>query len=70
MPVVKSGDGLRLRKLNAEHCIIDTVESSLSLEVGETMEIWVHFSDATVNLHDRMYGVRNGKVETILKLQG
>jgi hypothetical protein len=34
------------------------------------LEIRVHFSDVTVNLHDRMYGVRNGEVETILRLQG
>jgi hypothetical protein len=40
------------------------------LEVGDTLEIWVHYGDATVNLHRRMYGIRNGEVEEILKLQG
>jgi D-serine deaminase-like pyridoxal phosphate-dependent protein len=69
-PVVKTHDGLRLRKLNAEHGIIDILDSSVSLEVGDTIEIWAHYSDATVNLHERMYGVRNGEVEEVLKLQG
>jgi D-serine deaminase-like pyridoxal phosphate-dependent protein len=69
-PVVKSHNGMRLRKLNAEHGIIDILDSSVSIEVGDTLEIWVHYSDATVNLHDRMYGIRNGEVDEVLKLQG
>ncbi len=70
MPVVKAHEGLRLRKLNAEHAIIDVLDSSDPVEVGDTIEIWAHYSDATVNLHERMYGIRNGKVEEILRLQG
>jgi D-serine deaminase-like pyridoxal phosphate-dependent protein len=69
-PVAKAQDGLRLRKLNAEHGIMDIVDPSVSVEVGDTLEIWVHYSDATVNLHERMYGIRNGEVEEVLKLQG
>jgi D-serine deaminase-like pyridoxal phosphate-dependent protein len=70
VPVVKGHDGLRLRRLNAEHGIIDILDPSVSVEVGDAIEIWVHYSDATVNLHERMYGIRNGKVEEVLKLQG
>jgi D-serine deaminase-like pyridoxal phosphate-dependent protein len=70
VPVVKSHDRLRLRKLNAEHGIIDLLHPSVSVEVGDTLELWVQYSDATVNLHERMYGVRNGKVEQVLRLQG
>jgi D-serine deaminase-like pyridoxal phosphate-dependent protein len=70
VPVVKTQDGLRLRKLNAEHGIIDLLHPSVSIEVGDILELWVQYSDATVNLHERMYGVRNGKVEQVLRLQG
>jgi len=70
VPVVKTPNGLRLRKLNAEHGIIDILDPSVPVEVGDTLEIWVHYSDATVNLHERMYGIRNGEVEEVLKLQG
>jgi D-serine deaminase-like pyridoxal phosphate-dependent protein len=70
LPVVKAHEGLRLRKLNAEHGIIDVLNSSVPLDVGDTIEIWAHYSDATVNLHERMYGIRDGKVEEILRLQG
>ena len=70
LPVVKSHSGLRFRKLNAEHGIIDMLDSSVSLAPGQTVEIWPQYSDATINLHERMYGVRNGEVEEVLQLQG
>jgi D-serine deaminase-like pyridoxal phosphate-dependent protein len=70
VPVVKTQGGLRLRKLNAEHGIIDILDPSVPVEVGDTLEIWVHYSDATVNLHERMYGIRNGEVQEVLTLQG
>jgi len=33
------------------------------IEVGRKIELAVHYQDATVNLHNRMYGVRNGQIE-------
>jgi D-serine deaminase-like pyridoxal phosphate-dependent protein len=70
MPTIKSQPGLHLRKLNAEHGIVDILDSSVSLQPGDPIEIWAHYSDATINLHERMYGVRNGLIEEILKVQG
>jgi len=70
LPIVKVHGGLRMRKLNAEHGIIDVLDSSTPVDVGDTIELWAHYSDATVNLHERMYGIRNGKVEQMLRLQG
>ena len=70
MPVVKAREGLRLRRLNAEHGIIDLLDPTAAPAVGDTIEIWVHYSDATVNLHERMYGIRNGEVERMLELRG
>ena len=46
---------------HTEHGFIDMVYPSVVLEVGDIIEIWAHYSDATVNLHERMYGIRNGK---------
>jgi D-serine deaminase-like pyridoxal phosphate-dependent protein len=56
--------------LNAEHGIIDILDPSVPVEIGDTLELWVQYSDATVNLHERMYGIRNGEVEEVLRLQG
>jgi len=38
--------------------------------VGDRIEMWVHYSDATVNLHERIYGVRNGCVEEVFRVEG
>jgi D-serine deaminase-like pyridoxal phosphate-dependent protein len=70
VPILKSSDGLHLRRLNAEHGIIDIVGPHPSVEVGDRVEIWVQYSDATVNLHHCMYGIRNGGVEEVLTLHG
>ena len=63
LPVLKNTAGARLRKLNAEHAIVDILDPDLPAQVGDHLELWAHYSDATVNLHRRMFGVRDGRVE-------
>lgn len=70
MPTLRCPGGARLRKLNAEHGTIDILDPGLPVAVGDQIEIWAHYSDGTINLHERMYGVRNGCVEEILPLEG
>jgi D-serine deaminase-like pyridoxal phosphate-dependent protein len=43
---------------------------SVPVQVGDRIELWVHYSDATVNLHERMYGIRSGRVEKLLVVDG
>lgn len=69
LPSVKAASGLRLIALHAEHGVIEILEPSVPVEVGDKIEIWVHYQDATVYLHDRMYGIRDGKVEEVLKIE-
>jgi hypothetical protein len=43
------------------------------VQVGDRIEMWVHYSDATVNLHERIYGVRNLRnnvVEEVFRVEG
>jgi D-serine deaminase-like pyridoxal phosphate-dependent protein len=70
LPRLKNADGAKLRKLNAEHAIIDLHEPSLPITVGDQIEIWAHYGDATINLHDRLYGIRNGAVEEMFRIEG
>jgi D-serine deaminase-like pyridoxal phosphate-dependent protein len=70
IPTVKDMPGLSIRRLTAEHGIIDLKEPAAPVEVGDKIEIWVHYSDATVNLHDRIYGIRDGQVEEIIRVEG
>jgi len=69
-PTVKDMPGLSVRRLTAEHGIIDLKDRSVPVDVGDKIEIWVHYSDATVNLHDRIYGIRDGRVEEIFRVEG
>jgi len=70
IPAPKDLDGLVVRRFSAEHCILDLQEPSAPVRVGDKIEFWVRYSDATVNLHDRMYGVRNGRLERVFELCG
>lgn len=67
---VKDMPGVSLKPLHAEHGLLELdPQSHVSLEVGQKIELWVHYSDATVNLHSAMYGVRHGKVEDIFRIE-
>ena len=70
IPTVKDLPGLATRRLTAEHGIIDMQDPAVPVEVGGRIEFWVHYSDATVNLHNRIYGMRNGRVEEIFQVEG
>lgn len=70
LPELKEVRDAKLTALHAEHALIEIhPDSSSSIEVGEKLEVWVQYSDATVNLHSRMYGVRNDEVEEIFRIE-
>ncbi len=70
LPVLKNTDGARLRKLNAEHAIVDILDPHFPAKVGDQLELWAHYSDATVNLHRRMFGMRNGRLQETFMVEG
>jgi D-serine deaminase-like pyridoxal phosphate-dependent protein len=55
--------------LSAEHGIVKLAENSAgindALKVGSTFDLMPGYGDATVYLHDTLYGVRDGVVETV-----
>jgi D-serine deaminase-like pyridoxal phosphate-dependent protein len=70
MSLVKDLPGVHLRALHAEHGLIEIdADSPVRLKIGQRVELWVRYSDATVNLHQRFYGVRNGQVESIFRIE-
>jgi 3-hydroxy-D-aspartate aldolase len=56
--------------LSAEHATIELAEPRPRPAVGDTVEFVAGYSDATVFLHDTMYGVRGGRVETAWPVLG
>jgi D-serine deaminase-like pyridoxal phosphate-dependent protein len=69
LPSIKEVPGLRPKALHIEHTIIEITDPTVTVDVGDKIEIWVRFLDQTLGLHDHVYGVRNGKVEEILKIE-
>lgn len=55
---------------SAEHGIITLEEPNHSLKVGDTIDLMVGYSDATVFLHDNLYGIRNDIVEAVWPIAG
>ena len=66
---IKDTEGLRLTALHAEHGIVQITDAKTSLQVGDKLELWVAYADATVHLHREMYGIRNGIVEEVFKIE-
>jgi D-serine deaminase-like pyridoxal phosphate-dependent protein len=69
LPSVKGMAGLRLKALHAEHAPIEIVDSGPAIEVGDKIEIGVHYHDGTIQLHSKMYGIREGKVEEVFTIE-
>ena len=51
--------------LNEEHCLVDMTDKLKNCAVGDTMLVIPSHCCTTVNLHDNIFGVRNGIVETV-----
>ncbi len=69
-PCPRNISGISSLRFSAEHGVINTEEPNCSIEVGDRI-IWVvGYGDTTVALHDRLYGVRNGRVEVAWPVAG
>jgi D-serine deaminase-like pyridoxal phosphate-dependent protein len=70
LPLPLNLAGVKSIRLNAEHTIIELEGQHNSPRVGDRLEFVVGCADTTVHLHDSMYGIRNGAVESIWAIQG
>ncbi len=65
LPQVKDAEGIELYLLSEEHGWLRLKNPSRDVEVGDKLELIPSHCCTTVNLHDRFYGIRDGKLETI-----
>jgi D-serine deaminase-like pyridoxal phosphate-dependent protein len=56
--------------LSAEHTVVHLAEPNDSPRVGDKVEFVVGYTDTTVNLHDELVGIRNGRVEIVWPILG
>ena len=68
LPKVKGYSGLVTERVNAEHAILSIEPGASVPEPGDQVELWVRYGDATVNLHNCMYGVRDAMVEEVFPI--
>jgi D-serine deaminase-like pyridoxal phosphate-dependent protein len=69
LPRVKGNPGLSLKGLHAEHCFLEITDPPFTIQVGDQIEIWVEYIDATISRHRQMYGFRNGILEEIFDIE-
>ncbi len=62
--------GGKLTKLSEEHTTIELTDPSVKLDPGEKVEVIPSHCCTTINLHDTMYGMRNGRVEVVWQIAG
>ena len=64
LPTVQSHRG------SAEHGVITLEAPDTQVQVGDLLDFLVGYGDATVFLHDNLYGIRNGVVDAVWPILG
>lgn len=70
LPLVKGIEGAKLTRLSEEHGNLDVRKSEIELKRGDKIELIPTHCCTTINLHDKFYGIRNGRLETIWDITG
>ena len=59
-----------MQHLENEHDVMTLSKVASQPQVGDTIEFVPGYSDAVIFLHDYLYGVRDGVVETVWPIIG
>lgn len=70
MPLVKDHPELECHALSEEHGRLRSLDGPCALEVGQVLEFIPGHGCTTVNLHDRLYAIRNQHLEEIWEVAG
>ncbi len=57
-------------KMNEEHGYVDVTGCDRKFQIGERLRIIPNHICVAVNLHERIYGIRNGEVEEVWEVAG
>ena len=60
----------RINGMSVEHGHIDVGDSNHTFTVGDRLSVIPQHQGMTTNLHDEVYGVRNGIVEAVWPVAG
>lgn len=68
-PVPLGIDSVKDVGMSAEHGIVTLDAPNDTIQIGDRFDFMVGYTDTTLFLHDRLYGVRAGVVETVWDIQ-
>jgi D-serine deaminase-like pyridoxal phosphate-dependent protein len=60
-----NGAACKSMALHIEHAILELEQPSATPRLGERVELDVGFGDRAIHLHEHLYGIRDGIVETV-----
>ena len=69
-PQAVSLSGVKSLYMAAEHGILTLEAPDSTLQVGDALDFILGYGDATLFLHDHLYGIRNDRVEVVWAVQG
>ncbi len=69
-PIPVDAPAVESLTFSAEHGVITLVEDDHAIRVGDAFDLVIGYGDATVFLHDQLYGVRAGVVEVVWPILG
>lgn len=67
---VKEAPHAVFRKMNEEHGYVDVRDVAEKMEIGRRLRVIPNHVCVAMNLHEQVYGVRNGKVECTWRVEG
>ena len=59
---------IRQLRLSAEHATIELAQPSEFPAIGDRLNFLVGYSDTTVHLHEQLFGIRNGRIEAVWRV--
>lgn len=68
--LIKEDPAAEVERFSEEHGHINVSQSHRRYRVGERLNVIPNHVCSTVNLHDEIYGVRGGQVETVWRVAG
>jgi D-serine deaminase-like pyridoxal phosphate-dependent protein len=63
MPEVASHSGVKVERLAEEHTVFSLTARAADLRIGDKLLLVPSHGCTTFNLHDRVYGIRKGRIE-------
>ncbi len=68
-PEVKSPMG-KIISMPQEHSRLELSQPDFPLKIGDKVELWVKDANGTINLYDKIYAIRDEKVEAVWNIIG